>query len=158
MVPLLGFDGFLMTRLWGLGKLRLWGFGKNTIDAKYCHHIILRIGCVCECFSCPVLSDSLRSRGLQPTRLPCPQDFIGRNTGVHYRSHFQGIFPTQGSKPDSLHCRWILYHLSPPGKPYIRLHYIACGISSSLTRNRTHRSSKPLPLDCQGSPQGTQYY
>ena len=44
------FDGFLMTRLWGLGKLRLWGFGKNTIEAKYhCHHIILRIRGVCMC-------------------------------------------------------------------------------------------------------------
>ena len=24
----------------------------------------------------------------------------------------QGIFPTQGSNPGLLHCRWILYHLS----------------------------------------------
>ena len=72
--------------------------------------------------------------------------FSGRNTGVGYQSPFQGIFPTQASKPDSLHCRWILYHLSPPGKPYIQLHHTACRISSSLTRNRTHRISKSLPL------------
>ena len=59
------FDGFLMTRLWGLGRLRLWGFGKNTIEAKYhCYHIILRIRCVCVCLSCPVTSGSLRSHGL----------------------------------------------------------------------------------------------
>ena len=26
-----------------------------------------------------------------------------------------GIFPTQGSNPGLLHCRWILYHLSHQG-------------------------------------------
>ena len=29
----------------------------------------------------------------------------------------RGIFPTQGSNPGLPHCRWILYQLSPPGKP-----------------------------------------
>ena len=29
----------------------------------------------------------------------------------------QGIFPTQGSNPGFLHCRWILYHLSHQGSP-----------------------------------------
>ena len=28
-----------------------------------------------------------------------------------------GIFPTEGSKPGFLHCRWILYHLSHLGSP-----------------------------------------
>ena len=31
----------------------------------------------------------------------------------------QGIFPTQGLKPDLLHCRQILYHLSYQGSPRI---------------------------------------
>ncbi|CAI9164893.1 unnamed protein product [Rangifer tarandus platyrhynchus] len=35
-----------------------------------------------------------------------------------YRSLLQGIFPTQGSNPGLLHCRWILYQLSP-GKPLL---------------------------------------
>jgi len=30
---------------------------------------------------------------------------------------FQGIFPTEGSNPGLLHCRQILYHPEPPGKP-----------------------------------------
>ena len=41
----------------------------------------------------------------------------GKNTGVEtleYWSHalLQGIFPSQGSNPGLLHCRWILYCLS----------------------------------------------
>ena len=34
---------------------------------------------------------------------------------VACHSFLQGIFPTQGSNPGLLHCRWILYHLSHPG-------------------------------------------
>ena len=35
--------------------------------------------------------------------------------------HFllQGIFPTQGLNPGLLHRRWILYHLSHQGSPYL---------------------------------------
>ena len=32
-------------------------------------------------------------------------------------SFLQGVFPTQGSHLGLLHCRWILYHLSPQGRP-----------------------------------------
>ena len=32
-------------------------------------------------------------------------------------SLLQGIFPTQGSNPALLHCRWILYQLSHKGSP-----------------------------------------
>ena len=34
-------------------------------------------------------------------------------------SLLQGIFPTQGSNPGLLHCRWILYQLSHKGSPRI---------------------------------------
>ena len=39
----------------------------------------------------------------------------GQNTGVGSLSLLQGIFPTQGSNPGLLHCRQILYQLSPKG-------------------------------------------
>ena len=42
------------------------------------------------------MSDSLRPYGLQPTRLLCPWDSPGKNTGVHCHALLQGIFPTQG--------------------------------------------------------------
>ena len=45
---------------------------------------------------CAVMSDSLQSHGLQPTRLLCPCNFPSKNTGVDCHFLLQGIFPTQG--------------------------------------------------------------
>ena len=72
--------------------------------------------------SSSVVSNSLRPRGLQPTRLLCPQDFPSKNTGVGSPFLPQGIFLTQGSNlclPCLLHCRQILLLLSPRGSPNI---------------------------------------
>ena len=52
---------------------------------------------------------TLKQHGLQPARLLCPWDFSGKNTGVGCHFLLQGIFPTQGSNLDLLHCRQILY-------------------------------------------------
>ena len=43
------------------------------------------------------MSNSLSPHGLQPTRLLCPWNFPGKNTGVGCHVLLQGIFPTQGS-------------------------------------------------------------
>ena len=64
------------------------------------------------CVTPSVVSDSLWSHGLYPSRLPCPWNFPGKNTGVGCRFLLQGIFLTQWSNPGLLHCRWMLYHLS----------------------------------------------
>ena len=45
-----------------------------------------------------------------------PQNSPGQNTGVGSLFLLQGIFPTQGSNPGLLHCRWILYQLSHKGR------------------------------------------
>ena len=66
----------------------------------------------CECVRCTVMSDSLKPHELGPTRLICPWEFPGKNTGVGCHSLLQGIVLTQGSNRSLLHCRWILYHLS----------------------------------------------
>ena len=58
---------------------------------------------------------SVGSCSLQPCGLCSPWNSPGQNTGVSSLSLLQGIFPTQGSKPDLLHCRWILYQLSYHG-------------------------------------------
>ena len=63
------------------------------------------------------VSDSLQPCGLQPTRLFCPWDSPGRNTGVGCHALLQGIFPTPGLNPHLLHCRWILCSLSHLGNP-----------------------------------------
>ena len=47
--------------------------------------------------SCSGVSSSLRPLGLQHTRLLCPWNSPGKNTGVGCQSLLQGIFLTQGS-------------------------------------------------------------
>ena len=58
------------------------------------------------------VSNSMQLHGLQATRLLCPWNSPGKNSGMGSHSLFQGIFPTQGSNPGLLHCRQILYRLS----------------------------------------------
>ena len=48
-------------------------------------------------FSCSVVSDSLQPHGLQPTRLLCTWDFLGKKTGEGCHFLLQGIFSTQVS-------------------------------------------------------------
>ena len=47
----------------------------------------------------------------------CPWNFPGKNTRVGSHSLFQGIFLTQGSNPDLLHCKQTHYHLSHQWSP-----------------------------------------
>ena len=48
--------------------------------------------------------------GLWPARLLSPCDFPGKNTRAGRHSLLQVSFLTQGSNPNLLCCRWILYH------------------------------------------------
>ena len=50
----------------------------------------------CTC-ACSVVSDSLRPPGLCSSRLLCPWDSPGKNTGVGCHFLLQGVFLTQGS-------------------------------------------------------------
>ena len=87
--------------------------------------------------SCSDVSDFLRPHGLY-SRWNSP----GQNTGVGSLSLLQGIFPTQGSNPDLLHCRQILYQLSQQGSPRI-LEWVAYPFfnGSSWPRNWARVSS-----------------
>ena len=80
-----------------------------------------------------VMSNSLWPHGLYSS-WNCP----GQNTVVGSHSFLQGIFPTQGSNPGLLHCRWILYQLSHQGSPRIP-EWVAYPFSSrsSWPRNQT---------------------
>ena len=62
--------------------------------------------------SCPTLCDP---KDYSPWNSPV------QNTGVGSLSLSEGIFPTQGSNPGLLHCRWILYQLSHQGSPLVRM-------------------------------------
>ena len=68
-----------------------------------------------------VVSDSLRPRGLQPARLPCPWASPGQKTGVGSLSLLQGIFPSQGRNPGLQRRRQILYGLSSQGSSVHRV-------------------------------------
>ena len=59
--------------------------------------------------SCPTLCNPM---DCSPPGSSVHGDSPGKNTGVGCHALLQGIFPTQGSIPGLLHCRWILYHLS----------------------------------------------
>ena len=64
--------------------------------------------------SCPTLCDPMNCS------LPGSSvhgDSPGKNIGVSCHALLQGVFPTQGSNPDLLHCRQILYQLSYQGSP-----------------------------------------
>ena len=75
-----------------------------------------------------VVSDSLRSHGLQPARLLCPWNSPGKNTGVGCHALLQGIFPTQGLNPGLQYFRWNLNRLSHQGSTRI-LEWEACPFS-----------------------------
>ena len=83
---------------------------------------------------CPTLHDPMDLA----TRLFCPRNSPGQNTGVDSRFLLQGIFLTKGSNPSLLHCRWILYHLSHQESPRIP-EWVAYPFSSgsSQPQNRT---------------------
>ena len=92
-----------------------------------CHQ---QIRFTCVLFSGSGMSDSLRPHGLWHTRLLCPWDFPGRNTGVG--CHFlQGIFPTQGSHLCLLHWQADCLPLSHQGSPHTHW-YLTLGMFGEL--------------------------
>ena len=56
-----------------------------------------------QCVFSAARSMDYRPHGLQPTRLLCPWDCPGKNTGVGHHFLLQGIFPIQGSNLRVLH-------------------------------------------------------
>ena len=78
------------------------------------------------------MSDSLRPHGAWPTRLLCPFDPPGKNTGVGCHALLQGIFPTQGSNPQLLCLQYwlgVFFTTEPPGKPRLCWYF---GVNGSL--------------------------
>ena len=67
----------------------------------YCNDGYCNDACMLSRFSHVWLCDPMD----QPARLLWPWDVPGKNTGVGYRAHLQGIFLTKGSKPSLLHYR-----------------------------------------------------
>ena len=131
-VDLNTFHSFLLSRRW----MNRWD-GREHIEwltsiwllssREKKHVYVYMYLCVCVCIhidifllyvssevkvtqSCLTLCD--------PHGLYSPWNSPGQNTGVGSLSLLQGIFPTQGSNPGLLHCKWILYQLSHHGSMY----------------------------------------
>ena len=66
----------------------------------------------CESVSHSVVSHSLQTYGLWLTRLLCPWNSPGKNTGVDSHSLLHRIFQTQRENSCFLHCRQTFYCLS----------------------------------------------
>ena len=73
---------------------------------------------------CSVVPDSLQPHGLQPARLLCPQDSLGKNTRGSCHSLLQGIFLTQGLNSRLLQWQADSLPLSDQGSPNEHLVYI----------------------------------
>ena len=69
--------------------------------------------CVLVIESCP----ALRPHGLESSRILCPWDFSGRNTGVGCHFLLQETFPTQGLNPGLLYWQEGSLPLSYQGSP-----------------------------------------
>ena len=76
-------------------------------------HFSLRVRECLVVHSCLILCDLM---DCSPPGSSAHGDAPGKNTGVGCHALLQGVFPTQGLNPGLLHCRWILYHLSQPGR------------------------------------------
>ena len=73
---------------------------------------------VCVCAK-PVMSDSQRPHGWQPTRLFCSRDSPGKNTGAGTNSLLQGNLPDLTIEPGFPALQAFSLLSEPPGKPHI---------------------------------------
>ena len=95
---------------------------------------------------------TLQSHGLQPSRLLSPWDSPGKNTGVGCHFLLQGVFLTQGSNSQLLHCRQSFYQLGhqDPYKPCAG-HRVWVLLQVNLSRHPLPSALAFLPLlDCTG--------
>ena len=103
---------------------------------RYCQNALANMK---ESASRSVMSNSLRPHGLEPARLPCPWDYLGKNTGVCCHFFLQGIFPTQAD---------IISHVSN-SFPHHSVFVGSAGINPSirLSTNSGQRSPLPCPTE-----------
>ena len=99
-------DGYITRLQKGLTFAEWWQLISPWSPSLYrlLSHLIGKSWAVCALCACSVsqLSESLWPHRLHSTRLLCPWDFPGKNTGVGCLFLLQGIFLTQGSNPSLL--------------------------------------------------------
>ena len=83
--------------------------------------------CCCCCWVASVMSNSVRPHRRQPTRLPCPWDSPGKNTGVGCHS-FSNAWKWKVKVKSLSHVRllvtpWTAAHQAPPSMEFSRQEY-----------------------------------
>ena len=110
------------------------GTGEGIRDGRGREKVLVAQSCptVCNPMDCSLPGSSVHG------------DSPAKNTGVGCLALLQGIFPTQGSNPGLLHCRWILYLLSHQGsqfKTYKELNQQGKTISKERGAEELYRST-----------------
>ena len=101
------------------GIFTLWPIREVLSNAVFSHSVMW----LCDPMNCSLPGSSAHG------------DSPGKNNGVGRHALLQGIFPTQGSNPSLPNCRWILYHLSHQGNPWI-LEWVTYPFSRGSSRPR----------------------
>ena len=111
--------------------------GSKTLHIRECVHAkMLQL--------CPTLCDPM---DCSPPGSSVHGDSPGKNAGVVCHAILQGIFPTQGSNPCLLRCRWVLY-LSHGGGLYQRISSVQFSrsvVSNSLQPHGLQHARPPCP-------------
>ena len=106
------------------------------------------LGCGHVCSVASVMSDSLRPHGLWPTKLLCPQDSPGKNTGVGCHAVLQGIFLTQGLNLSLLR----LLHWQVDSLPLVLLSKPQNRVAAAKSLQLCPTLCDPIDISPPGSP------
>ena len=126
----------------------LWGIFFNLKNWSYSLLGLYFWLPVYSCFFTESLLTLLWSHGPQ-TRLLCPWDFPGKNTGVGCHFLFQGNFPTQGSNLCLLLGRQS-FTTEPPRKPQLSVYrtyqnwWKKSGITTHTQKNQSYIKEKEV--------------
>ena len=101
-------------------------------------------------FSCSVLSDCLQPCGLEPTRLLCPWNSPGENTGLDCHFLLQGIFLTYELNSCLLPLPGRFFANEPPRKPWTVLGGSLSFLSLDCDAGPRDREGALARFTCQG--------
>ena len=102
-----------------------------------------------HCSVCSVVYNSLWPYGLQPTRLLCPWNFPGNNTGMGYHFLLQGVFLTQRSNLHLLHLQVNSFRLSHlENSLFFLIHPAIPKVNLKKKKERERESISSLILIC----------
>ena len=118
------------------------------------------MNCCCCCEDTLVVSDSMRPHRQQPTRLLCPWDSPGKNTGVgcHYLLQCMKVKVKSHSRARLLVTPWTAAYQAPPSMGFSRQEYwcgvpLPCPAATAAAKSLQSCPTLCDPID--GSPPGS---